>query len=155
MKKAVVFLFCFTLFCGIQAESAFAETPLSKTINELVGTPYKWGGTTKSGFDCSGFLRYVFNTFGVELNRTSKDQATQGVWVSQDDLRPGDLVFYNTFGKGISHAGVYVGNGLFVHATDDGVKFDALNMSYYAKRYITARRVISDETYQQIMKENG
>ncbi|MCY9698458.1 C40 family peptidase [Paenibacillus alginolyticus] len=155
MKKVSLFLLGLALSFVVQGGSAFAETPLSQTVNELVGTPYKWGGTTKTGFDCSGFLKFVYNKFGVALTRTSKEQAQQGEWVSQDDLRPGDLVFFHTFGTGISHAGVYVGNGAFAHAADDGVKIDKLSMSYYAKRYVTARRVLSDDAYAQAMRDKG
>ncbi|MCZ8513706.1 C40 family peptidase [Paenibacillus filicis] len=154
MKKASLFLFALFMFFSFQVGSVFAETPLSQTINGLVGTPYKWGGTTPTGFDCSGFLRYVFNSFGVELSRSSKEQAQEGTWVSQNDLRPGDLVFYHTFGKGISHSGIYVGNGFFAHAADDGVRIDKMSQSYYANRYVTARRILSDDLYSQIMKDN-
>ena len=74
--------------------------------------------------------------------------------MAKDQLRPGDLVFFNTDGKGISHVGVYVGEGKFYHsATDQGVTVTKLSDSYYAKRYVTARRVLSDEQYKQVMTD--
>lgn len=144
----MVALFCFN------ASAAFAETVLDKTVNELIGTKYKYAGTTPSGFDCSGFTMYVFNEFGIELDHQSKAQAQEGYWIDKSDLRPGDLVFFNTDGKGISHVGIYLGNDEFVHsATDDGVVKNKLSESYYKKRYVTARRVIWDDLYNQLMAE--
>lgn len=135
--------------------NASAETPLSASVNALMGTPYKYGGTTLRGFDCSGFTSYVFDGFGIELSRSSKTQALEGAWVDKSDLRPGDLVFFNTDGKSISHVGIYVGNGKFAHsATNKGVTINGLNESYYAKRYVTARRVLDDAAYEQLMTDN-
>lgn len=134
----------------VNAGSAFAETPLNKTIGDLMGTPYKWAGTTTAGFDCSGFTAYVFNQFGIELPHSSKEQDTKGYWIAKGDLRPGDLVFFNTDGKGVSHVGIYVGDNKFVHSTDNGVVKSDLDESYYKKRYVAARRVLWDELYTQM-----
>ncbi|KPV55946.1 hydrolase Nlp/P60 [Paenibacillus sp. A3] len=154
MKKLVGFAFSLTLFCSISVGSVFAETPLSAAVNEAMGTPYKYAGTTTKGFDCSGYTSWVFDKFGVDLPHTSKGQAELGTEVAKDQLRPGDLVFFNTDGKGISHVGVYVGEGKFYHsATDQGVTVTKLSDSYYAKRYVTARRVLSDEQYKQVMTD--
>ena len=77
--------------------------------------------------------------------------AKKGVKVAKEDLREGDLVFFNTSGKGISHVGIYVGDGKFAHAsTSKGVVITALSDKYYAKRYVTARRILSDSTYEKI-----
>jgi len=120
-------------------------------VNELVGTPYRWAGTTTSGFDCSGFTRYLFSEFGVDLPHTSKGQDQEGYWIDKKDLRKGDLVFFNTDGKGVSHVGVYIGDGEFVHsATNEGVVKNKLSESYYAKRYVSARRVLWDDIYNQL-----
>lgn len=134
------------------AGTAFADdSKLEREVEEVVGTPYKWGGTTINGFDCSGFMQYIFDKYGVELSRTSKSQAKMGVEVDKKDLRAGDLVFFNTDGKGISHAGIYVGNGEFAHsASNRGVSVNKLSESYYAKRYVTARRVVNEETFNQM-----
>ena len=142
------------MFCSISVGSAFAETPLSSAVNAGLGSPYKWSGTTTKGFDCSGYTSWVFNKLGIDLPHTSKGQATIGESVSKDQLRPGDLVFFNTDGKGISHVGIYVGDGKFYHsATDKGVIITKMSDSYYTKRYVTARRVLSDEQYTQLMTD--
>ncbi|UQZ84843.1 Murein DD-endopeptidase MepS/Murein LD-carboxypeptidase precursor [Paenibacillus konkukensis] len=142
------------LFCSFQAGSAFAETPLSQAVNEELGVPYKWAGTTTKGFDCSGYTSFVFAKFDIDLPHTSKGQAEIGTTVAQDDLRPGDLVFYNTDGKGISHVGIYVGDGKFYHsATNKGVTVTKLSDSYYTKRFVTAKRILSDDQYQQVMTD--
>lgn len=148
MRKYSLFLSGTVLFFSLQTGTALANSSLNDTVNDLLGTPYKWGGTSKQGFDCSGFIITVFNEFNIDLPRTSKAQATIGEQVSKDNLRPGDLVFFNIDGKGISHAGIYVGDGKFAHsASKQGVSISKLSESYYAKRYVTARRVASQENY--------
>lgn len=132
-----------------EAESG-AETPLMALVGELLGTRYKYAGSSpQEGFDCSGFARYVFaQLFGVELNRRSADQATQGSKIAKDKLREGDLVFFKTNGKSISHVGIYIGDGQFVHAsTKRGIVITDMDDSYYAKRYVTARRILTEEQY--------
>ncbi|WP_080840886.1 C40 family peptidase [Cohnella massiliensis] len=137
------------------AGSVFADEPeLNKAVNDVVGTPYKWGGTTVKGFDCSGFIRYIFDQFDTQLPRTSKSQAQVGTKVAKDELRPGDLVFFNTDGQGISHAGIYLGSGKFAHASSSkGVTISKLSDSYYEKRYVTARRVASGENYAAMIED--
>lgn len=96
----------------------------------------------------------MFDKLGVDLPHSSKGQAQLGTTVEKNDLRPGDLVFFNTDGKGISHVGVYVGDGKFYHsATNEGVVITKMTDSYYAKRYVTARRILSDDQYGQVMTD--
>jgi cell wall-associated NlpC family hydrolase len=155
LKKLVVFLFSLVLLLSFQVGSAFAATPLNKSIDELIGTPYKWAGTTTDGFDCSGFTSYVFSKFNIDLPHSSKEQDTKGYWIPKEDLRPGDLVFFNTDGKGVSHVGIYIGNGQFAHsATNKGVIKSSLNEPYYAKRYVAARRILWDELYTQLTTDD-
>lgn len=109
---------------------------------QYLGTPYVWGGTTPSGFDCSGFTRYVYKQLGYTLSRTAGQQLGNGYAVSS--LQPGDLVFFdNTYATSAaaSHVGIYIGNNQFVHAASGGVKVTSLSDSYYASRYIGARRI--------------
>lgn len=110
---------------------------------QFLGTPYVYGGSSPSGFDCSGFTGYIFKQFGYSLPRSSAEQASVGVTVGRNELIAGDLVFFNTYG-GISHVGMYIGNNNFIHATlpGDVVKISSLGEAYYSSRYVTARRII-------------
>ncbi|MDQ2686468.1 MAG: NlpC/P60 family protein [Armatimonadota bacterium] len=115
----------------------------------LRGTRYVMGGTSRSGFDCSGFVRYILNaTGGVEIPRTASEQYWRGTPVATQDLQPGDLVFFkNTYKHGISHVGLYAGNGKFIHAANahKGVRMDDLNSSYYQAHFAGARRVLPEQ----------
>lgn len=137
----------FTLGTG----SAFADSKLNSAIKPTIGVSYKTGGTTTSGFDCSGFTSYVYKKLGLNLPRTSTAQYKVGTAVSKSNLKAGDLVFFNTSGKGISHVGIYVGNGKFAHSsTSRGVIVSPLSQTYYAKRYVGAKRVMSQSTYKAV-----
>ncbi|SES79408.1 Putative peptidoglycan binding domain-containing protein [Oceanobacillus limi] len=106
----------------------------------LIGTPYVWGGTSRNGFDCSGFLQYIFKEQNIEIPRTVNDIWNFGSHVDAPSV--GDLVFFETYKPGPSHAGIYIGNGKFIHAgTSNGVTTDELNSSYWQQRYLGAKRV--------------
>lgn len=122
---------------GVSAQAIIA------TAKQYIGVPYVWGGSTPSGFDCSGYVKYVFGKHGISLPRTSAQQYTVGTWVAKSNLRPGDLVFYNTSGSGVSHLGIYIGSGQFIHAsTSKGVMISEMSNSYWSARYYGARRVL-------------
>lgn len=122
--------------------SAFGFT-VSDYAKQFLGVPYVWGGTSPSGFDCSGFVQYVFAHFGIALPRTSYDQFNVGTEVSQANLQPGDIVFFDSYGSGASHDGVYIGDGEFINAASSDVEIDNLTSGYWAEHYIGARRVSS------------
>lgn len=125
---------------------------LENTVESLLGTKYRYGGTTTKGFDCSGFVRYVFDKLGIDLPRSSREQYKIGQKVAKDELRVGDLVFFNTNGKGVSHVGIYMGDGRFVHSsTNKGVTYTSMSDKYYSKRYLGARRILDDEAYRKLV----
>ncbi len=157
MKRVSLFLFAFLLLLSVFPAGVWAadEKPsLLEAVDDLIGTPYKYGGTTTKGFDCSGFVTYLFKKYDISLPRSSRDMAKAGEKVEKADLQYGDLVFFNTNGKSISHVGVYIGDGEFAHSsTSSGVVITSLDDKYYKKRYVTARRMAGDKNYEQLISE--
>lgn len=114
------------------------------TVKAQVGKPYVYGAAGPNSFDCSGLTYYSYKKAGVYLNRSSRDQASNGKHVSKSNLKPGDLIFFNSGTNSIRHVGMYVGNNKFVHSPSPGktVRYESLSTSYYVKGYVTARRII-------------
>ncbi|MFV3305543.1 NlpC/P60 family protein [Pseudomonas sp. NY15181] len=115
----------------------------------LIGTPYRFGGKSeRTGFDCSGFVGYLFREeAGINLPRSTRELITMDVpLVSKEDLQPGDLIFFNNRGRGrVSHAGIYIGDGQFIHSASrrgGGVRVDSLDESYWRLSYMEAKRVL-------------
>lgn len=105
----------------------------------LIGTPYVWGGESLSGFDCSGFIQYIFKTQNVTVPRTVSDMWNFTTPVGNPSI--GDLVFYETYKPGPSHMGIYIGNNKFIHAGTNGVEVTDMSYPYWQKRYLGAKRV--------------
>lgn len=115
---------------------------LARAAREQLGRPYRAGGVSPRGFDCSGLAWWVHHRHGVSIPRTSFGQFKAGRRVRRARLRPGDLVFFTTYRRGASHVGVYVGRNSFVHAPKSGtpVRYDNLSHPYWSRRYLGARR---------------
>lgn len=115
----------------------------------LLGVPYRRGGTSEeTGFDCSGFVRHLYEkSFGRLLPRRANEQAKATETIDHDELKPGDLVFFNTMKRAFSHVGVYVGDGKFIHAPRAGksIRVDDMRSAYWQKRFNGARRVPSED----------
>ncbi len=125
---------------------ADASEPVLQTALSFRGTPYRNGGSDPSGFDCSGFVQWVFARHGTPLPREVKDQYRVGRTIDRDDVLPGDLVFFETVSRGASHVGIALGNGEFVHAPSSRgvVRVERYDGSYWSPRWVGARRVTSD-----------
>ena len=131
----------------VDRATATAQDAIDQAM-DLLDIRYRRGGSSpEAGFDCSGFVSHVFREgLGLVLPRSSKEMSKSGEEISRDDLRPGDLVFFNTMRNAFSHVGIYLGDNQFVHAPRTGarVRVEDLNQSYWKKRFNGARRVNPD-----------
>jgi cell wall-associated NlpC family hydrolase len=170
-KSSRIILFCVTLsatqliqpataFCENTSETATEQTteqagkPSNKisatmqqffvNVTKYFGTRYRSGGQTPAGFDCSGFVRFMFGkVFNMELPRSSREMAALGNKVNKNELQPGDLVFFQTKGKQINHVGIFIGNDTFIHSSiSKGITEDQLQRDYYEKRFAGAVRLL-------------
>lgn len=132
---------------GSSSGSSYQAVSLGQQIatyaQKFVGYPYVYGGTSPSGFDCSGFVQYIYRQFGYSINRTATAQLANGTSVSYNNMQPGDLVFFGS-GSSACHVGLYIGNNKIVHAANSqkDVCITDLSDSWYANRYMGARRIV-------------
>lgn len=127
----------------LSADNGAAD--IINTAKGLLGTKYIYGGTTTNGFDCSGYVQYVFKENGVTLERTAAQQYTyNGTSVAKSDLQPGDLVFFSSSSQSVGHVGMYVGDGQFIHSSSGAGKviITSIDSSYYVSHYVGAKRVL-------------
>jgi cell wall-associated NlpC family hydrolase len=137
----------------VRAEDRPLIERLAAEIKAFLGAPYRWGGVTEEGVDCSGLVQTVFRrVYGLSLPRTTRDLYRTGIRLRGDPLRLGDLLFFRPPGKrNVSHVGIYLGQGKFVHAsTSRGVVISSLQEKYYQKHFLGARRVLNEQAVRAI-----
>ena len=136
-----------TIIDAAEAASSGSASEVVDLAMQYLGYPYCYGGSSPSGFDCSGFVRYVYSQFGCSLNRTASAQMSNGTSVSMSELQPCDLVFFLKSGSGASrasHVGIYIGGGQFIHASTSstGVIISDMDSAYYTTGFVGGRRIL-------------
>lgn len=130
----------------VEEKPQVTDDEIIETAKNQIGVRYVWGGTSRRGFDCSGFVQYVFDKNDIELPRTSIEQWRVGESVRRSELKAGDLVFFRTRGSRVSHVGIYKGDNKFIHASSAGGRIRINELTgYYASRYAGGRRILEDE----------
>lgn len=148
-KKAATSTFPFTdvskkkWYYDAVKEAYQMDELFARKIQPLLGTPYRFGGTTTAGFDCSGFTQYVYKSMGINLPRTTGQQFTKGMAVSLKSMQPGDILFFDTGSGSISHNGIYMGNGKMAHAATGQGSVKINDLDWYIEHY----RVVGVKRY--------
>ena len=137
--------FIFSDFFSLNGE--VSESPGQKIVDtamQYLGTPYVWGGSSPKGFDCSGFVNYVYKECGYSINRTAASIYENGSYVDKAELQVGDAVCFSSYSNAIGHVGIYIGDGQFIHASSGSgsVIISDLSESYYTNRYVGARHLV-------------
>jgi cell wall-associated NlpC family hydrolase len=132
---------------GLVQQVSTRASDLVVNALSFLGVKYRYGGdSARNGFDCSGFVRYIYQeTLGLVLPHNAAEQAREGEKITESQLRPGDLVFFNTLRRAFSHVGIYIGNGQFIHSPRPGqtIRIEDLDAPYWAKRFDGARRILT------------
>jgi cell wall-associated NlpC family hydrolase len=135
---------------GASDETAALAAQVVNTALDAMGTPYRWGGSDDNGFDCSGLIQYAYAQHGILLPRASRDQIRMGLPVEPrlEALRPGDILGFSVERAGVTHVGLYVGNGQFIHSASGGVKLSSLTATdpdsrWWQQRLVAARRILN------------
>ena len=154
MKKIIISsILSLTMLFGILAPANTEASASTKSIStaeniilegtKYIGTKYRYGGMSPSGFDCSGFVVYTYKKItGKTLPRSSKGLYGSGTAVQKKNLQKGDIVVFNTSGRGASHVGIYIGDNKFIHSASKGVRIDSLSNSYWGPKYMGAKRYL-------------
>lgn len=142
MKKLLTMILGVCLFFTAipHTEAATSATAVLKEAKRHVGTPYVWGGSTPRGFDCSGFVQYVYKKKGKTLPRTSSSMKWNTKPVSKKNIKKGDLLFFATYKKSVSHVGIYMGEGKVIHSAMNGVRIDQIKSGYWKNTFHSAGR---------------
>ena len=138
---------------GVASAGSASGVQVAQLAQQYVGSRYVWGGVSPAGFDCTGFVLWVYAEFGVSLPRSEAGQLGSGGSISADNLQPGDVVvFANTYRSGLSHVGIYVGDGRFAHAANEasGVVVSNLWDDYWGPRFVGASRPLGGELAEKV-----
>jgi len=126
------------------AVNATSNVKLFQFVYDWIGTPYRFGGSSRKGIDCSAFTKELYEkVFNLDIKRNSRDIFSMVDPVSKDDLRQGDLVFFKIHSRSISHVGIYLGNGRFAHASSRGVAISNINDAYYSRYFYKGGRMLA------------
>ena len=130
------------------ADALTLRHALFDLAKEQLGSRYVYGGTRPGAFDCSGLMYYLYGQYGIQLHRNASAQMQDGIIVAREGLQVGDLIFFREYGEYTlcSHVGIYVGNNQIIHSGDEGVVFADLDVEYFAKYYLCARRIVNTGT---------
>jgi LysM repeat protein len=128
---------------AVNIKKNYLNKKIVKVAFKYKGVPYVWGGTTRSGMDCSGFTQHVFEKLGIDLPRTAREQSRLGKYVPKDKLKPGDLLFFRTYASYISHVGIYIGNGKFIQENSGvgEITVNSISNEYFERTYAFAKSI--------------